>query len=114
MEQGGVWKTTDGGKTWKHTLTAETAGKYSPPPDAIQSWDIRFNSVDPNVAYFGTNFHGLWYSRDGGDTWKPFADFPHGSALSAQTDPLDPKRIIVSTFGGGLWRGPHLPPKEME
>jgi photosystem II stability/assembly factor-like uncharacterized protein len=114
MEQGGVWKTTDGGKTWKHTLTAETAGKYSPPPDAIQSWDIRFNAADPSVAYFGTNFHGLWYSRDGGDTWKPFADFPHGSALSAQTDPLDPKRIIVSTFGGGLWRGPHLPPKEME
>jgi len=111
MDQGGVWKTTDGGGTWKQTLTGETAGKYCPPA-AIQSWDIRFNAADPSVAYFGTNFHGLWYSRDGGDTWKPFTELPHRTAHSAQTDPLDPRKIIVSTFGGGLWRGPYLPPKE--
>lgn len=111
MEQGGVWKTTDGGKTWKQTLTGPTAGKFSP-PGAIQSWDIRFNEADPDIAYLGTVFHGLWYSRDGGDTWKPFTQFPHFSAHSAQVDPKDPKKIIVSTFGGGLWRGPCLPPDE--
>ena len=114
MEQGGVWKTPDGGKTWKHTLTAATAGKYSPPAEAIQSWDVRFNTADPSLVYFGTVFQGLWYSRDGGDSWNPFTEFPYGSAHSAQTDPLDPKKIIVSTFGGGLWRGPCLPPKEMK
>lgn len=111
---GGLWKSTDGGKSWKHTLTADTAGKYSSPPNAIQSWDIRFNAADPRVAYFGTVFHGLWYSHDAGDAWKPFTELPHRTALSAQTDPQDPKKIIVSTFGGGPWRGPYLPPKEMK
>lgn len=113
MEQGGVWKTADGGKTWRHTLTGQAAGKFCP-PDVIQSWDIRHNTADPTVAYLGTVFHGLWYSHDGGDTWKPFTEFPYGSAHSAQTDPQDPKKIIVSTFGGGLWRGPYLPPSEMK
>lgn len=112
-EQGGVWKTTDGGKTWKHTLTGEAAGKYYP-PNVIQAWDTRYNAADPSVAYLGTVFHGLWYSHDGGDTWKPFKEFPHGSAMSAQTDPRDPKKILVNTFGGGLWRGPYLPPEEMK
>jgi len=108
--QGGIWKTADGGKTWKQTLTGATAGAYCS-PDAIQAWDVRFNQAQPNVAYFGTNFHGLWYTEDAGDTWKPFKQFPHMSTHSAMSDPADPKRIIVSTFGGGLWRGPCLPTK---
>ena len=109
-EQGGVWKTADGGKTWKQTLTGDVAGKYCS-PETIMSWDVSFNAAHPNVAYFGTTFHGLWITEDSGDTWKPYKEFPSGSAHSTQADPLDPERVIVSTFGGGLWRGPAVPPK---
>lgn len=111
--QGGIWKTIDGGKTWKQTLTGEMVGKYCPPP-YIQGWDVTFNKVDPNIVYYGAGFTGLWYSTDMGDTWKPYQEFPAMGTKEVITDPLDPKRVIVTTWGAGLWRGPYLPPREMK
>jgi photosystem II stability/assembly factor-like uncharacterized protein len=111
MDQGGVYKTTDGGATWKHVFTGPMAGKVSAPQNAVQCLDIRYSAADPNVIYLGTMFHGLWCSRDAGETWEPIMAFPHFAALSAQTDPLDATKIIVTTFGGGMWRGPALPTK---
>jgi photosystem II stability/assembly factor-like uncharacterized protein len=105
MDQGGVWKTTDGGASWRQTMNGKMAGKFAPPANTVQCWDVRYNEADPRVVYLGTVFHGLWSSRDGGETWEPVKAFPHFSALSAQVDPLDPGGILVTTFGGGMWKG---------
>jgi len=108
-QQGGIWKTTDGGKSWKQMLNGEQAAAYCP-PNVMQGWDVTFHAAEPTIAYWGSGFHGLWVSTDTGDTWRPYREFPHRTPLAAQADPLDAKGIIVTTFGGGLWRGPRLPP----
>jgi photosystem II stability/assembly factor-like uncharacterized protein len=75
-EERGVFKTTDGGKTWKKTLYAN--------PDTGCS-DISVDPQDPRVVYAGMwtfrrtawSFSsggpgsGLYKSTDGGETWKP-------------------------------------------
>ncbi len=75
-EERGVFKTTDGGKTWKKTLYAN--------PDTGCS-DLTVDPQDPRVLYAGMWTYrrtgwsfssggpgsGLYKSTDGGDTWKP-------------------------------------------
>ncbi len=71
----GVYKTTDGGKTWKQTLFID---------DTTGAIDIDVNPKDPNELYAATwsrsrsawKFResgmtsGIYKSNDGGDTWK--------------------------------------------
>jgi len=71
----GVYKTTDGGKTWKQTLFID---------DTTGAIDIDVNPKDPNELYAAMwsrsrsawKFResgvtsGIYKSNDGGDTWK--------------------------------------------
>ena len=75
-EERGVFKTTDGGKTWKKTLYANADTGCS---------DLSVDPQDPRIVYAGMwtfrrtawSFSsggpgsGLYKSTDGGDTWKP-------------------------------------------
>jgi len=86
-EERGVYKTTDGGKTWQHTLSVnENTGAA----------DIVMEPGNPDVLYASTwhrerrawnfveggNGTGIWKSTDGGDTWTRLTDansgFPTG------------------------------------
>ncbi len=86
----GVYKTTDGGKTWKQTLYIdENTGVV----------DIDANPVNPNELFAATwyktrtasNFEeggktsGIYKSNDGGETWKLIskegAGFPTGNGI---------------------------------
>jgi hypothetical protein len=49
---------------------------------------------------------GLWLSKDGGETWKPFLGLPFRNILRVHFDPVDDAIIYVTTFGGGVFRGP--------
>jgi photosystem II stability/assembly factor-like uncharacterized protein len=74
-EERGVYKTTDGGKTWKRTLFVNNQTGCS---------DLVMEPGNPNVFYAGTwrlirtphslesggEGSGLWKSDDGGETWK--------------------------------------------
>jgi photosystem II stability/assembly factor-like uncharacterized protein len=71
----GVYKTTDGGKTWKHTLYVD---------DTTGAIDMDINLQNPNELYASAwsrtrsawRFHesgatsAIYKSTDGGDTWK--------------------------------------------
>ena len=71
----GIFKTTDGGKTWSRTLFVD---------DETGGTDIAIDPSDSNILYAATyqrrrsayGFNGggpgsaLWKSTDGGDTWK--------------------------------------------
>ncbi len=73
-EERGVYKTTDGGKTWKRTLFVNNQTGCS---------DLVMEPGNPNVFYAGTwrlirtphslesggDGSGLWKSTDGGETW---------------------------------------------
>jgi photosystem II stability/assembly factor-like uncharacterized protein len=79
----GLFKTADGGKTWKQTLFVnENAGGI----------DILVDATDPNTLYAATwqrsrrawNFiesgegSGIWKSTDAGETWKLISDAQSG------------------------------------
>ncbi|HEX6898408.1 MAG TPA: glycosyl hydrolase [Thermoanaerobaculia bacterium] len=75
-EERGVYKTTDGGKTWKRTLYVDADTGCS---------DLAIDPQDPSILYAGMwqfrrspwSFHsggkgsGLFKSTDGGETWRP-------------------------------------------
>jgi len=81
----GLYKTTDGGKTWKHVLKVD---------DETGANDLTQSLSDPNILYASTYQRrrtaccmngggpgsGLWKSTDGGDTWTRISGggFPAG------------------------------------
>lgn len=108
--QGGVYRTLDGGRTWTHVLTdADVAKSGGSTFDHFMS--VAIFPDDTSLIYAGTNGHGLWYSRDGGNTWAHYAAFPFANAQSINFHPGDHRKLYVTTFGGGVWVGPHLPPE---
>ena len=83
-EERGVYKTTDGGKTWKHVLKSD---RYT---GAV---DLAMDPRNPEVVYATTwdrdrrawNFReggpgsAVWKTADGGKTWKKVTALPHDS-----------------------------------
>lgn len=93
-EQRGVFKTTDGGKTWAKTLYKNTTTGCS---------DIAMDPSDPKILYAGMFTHlrrpwrfdsgsgetALYKSTDGGDTWKKLTN-------GLPTEPMDRPGVAVS------------------
>ena len=110
----GVWKTTDGGKTWTHLGLTETR----------QIDRIVIHPTNPNrlwMAVLGDIFkptkeRGVYRSDDAGATWKQVL-FRHDSAgaLDISVDPSNPDILYVSFWqagrtpwmlsSGGRWSG---------
>lgn len=106
--QGGMYKTTDGGKTWKHILTDEMLAKDGG-ASFTHGMAVQLHPDDPQKVYFGSGSHALWYSKDGGANFEPFRKFPFSAVQNVTFDPKDHKTVYVSTFGGGVWKGPAEP-----
>ncbi|MEP7345320.1 MAG: glycosyl hydrolase, partial [Gemmatimonadaceae bacterium] len=93
----GVYKTTDGGKTWKHLGLADTRHISR----------IVISPKDPRRVYvaaighaFGPNEErGVFMSEDAGDTWKKvlYTDNVHGVS-DLDIDPQNPNILYA-----GLW-----------
>ncbi|WP_353117859.1 hypothetical protein [Nitratidesulfovibrio sp.] len=109
-QEGGVYKTTDGGGAWRHILTDNDLRTLAGGDNFDNTMVVVVHPDDPRLVYVGTTLHGLIYSRDGGATWKHYAEFPFASVLNVVFDPASRNHMIVTTFGGGIWSGPHLPP----
>jgi photosystem II stability/assembly factor-like uncharacterized protein len=93
----GMWKSTDGGKTWTHVGLSDS--RHVP--------RIRIHPRDPDLVYvavlghlFGPNQErGVYRSRDGGKTWERilFANEDAG-AVDLILDPNNPRIIYASTW----------------
>ncbi|MBA3414480.1 MAG: glycosyl hydrolase, partial [Chloroflexia bacterium] len=86
----GVYRSTDGGESWRHMGLAETQNIAR----------IRVHPHDPNLVYvaaFGHRFgpnpeRGVYRSRDGGERWERilFVD-PGIGAIDLSLDPQNPR-----------------------
>ncbi|MBN2410678.1 hypothetical protein JXQ31_03230 [candidate division KSB1 bacterium] len=77
-EKGEIFKSTDGGNTWKSTgLRVSVAS----------NWDQRFGErlgVDPHnsdIVYYASRMDGLWRSKDGAKTWSKVITAPTGNKV---------------------------------
>ncbi len=70
---------------------------------------VKLHPDNPDLVYFGAEGHGLWFSSDAGATWRVYKEFPFRSVQNVAFDPADHTLMYVSTFGAGIWKGPHLP-----
>lgn len=115
-EERGVYKTTDGGKTWRRVLFSD---KQSGAVDLVME------PGNPNVLYASTwsvirtpyslesggSGSGLWKSIDGGETWKKLngnQGFPNKSItgiIGVNIAPSNPNKVyaIVENTDGGLY-----------
>ncbi|MEO6588664.1 MAG: hypothetical protein ABIP06_04995, partial [Pyrinomonadaceae bacterium] len=94
----GVYKSTDGGKTWKHLGLKDT--------NTISK--IVINPKNPDIAYVAAIGHawgqneerGVFMTTDGGATWKQtlYIDNQHG-ASDIEIDPQNPNILYA-----GMWR----------
>jgi photosystem II stability/assembly factor-like uncharacterized protein len=101
---GGVWKTMDGGLHWKAIFQHEDSGSIGA---------IALAPSNPNLVWVGTgeanprndmiNGAGLYFSPDGGHTWK-FMGFRHAGQISTiLIDPHDSNTVFVGVLGN-VWK----------
>ena len=93
----GVYKTTDGGKTWRHLGLKET--------QAISR--IRVHPTNPEIVYVAALGHpygdneerGVFKSIDGGNTWKKVLYVsPKAGAADLIIDRTNPKILYATTW----------------
>jgi photosystem II stability/assembly factor-like uncharacterized protein len=103
-EEGGLYRTTDGGATWKLLVRkgSEHFGAF-------------YHPDRPGWIYMtlteGAPGAGLWLSRDDGATWEPFGGLPFSNIQRVHFNPADKQHLIVTTFGGSVFKGPVEPGK---
>jgi hypothetical protein len=92
---GGVFVSTDGGLDWRPVLT-----------EAQHVYDVTIDPRNPDVMYACGFDQGVYRSADRGETWRRIRGFNFKWGHRVFPDPVDPARIYVTTFGGGIWHGP--------
>ena len=99
----GVWRTSDGGKTWVSLGLADTR----------QISRVRVNPTNPDIVYVGAQGHvfgpnaerGVYKTADGGKTWKRILYRNDSTGITDLVlDPTNPE-IIYAAFWQA-WRTP--------
>ncbi|MFN8571101.1 MAG: hypothetical protein U0132_03525 [Gemmatimonadaceae bacterium] len=97
---GGVWKTTDYGRTWRPIMDAVGTGSVGA---------IAVAPSDPNIIYVGSGEglqrpdlstgDGIYRSADGGTTWTHLGLRSGQQIPQIAVDPRNPDRLFVAVLG---------------
>jgi photosystem II stability/assembly factor-like uncharacterized protein len=100
VNNGGVWKTTDYGHTWKPIFDAENTGSVG---------DVAVAPSNSNVIYVGSGEgiqrpdlsigNGLYKSSDAGKTWSNMGLHDAQQIGGISIDPQNENRIFVAALG---------------
>jgi photosystem II stability/assembly factor-like uncharacterized protein len=101
---GGVFLTTDGGKSWKNVMNGSR-----------RVYDVTVDPRNHDIVYACGFDASAWRSADRGKTWARIRGFNFKDGHRVIPDPLDPSKIYIATFGSSVWHGPaDGDPKAME
>ena len=100
VNNGGVWKTDDSGRTWTPIFDDQPTGSIGA---------LAVAPSDPNIIYVGSGEglqrpdlsvgDGIYKSTDGGKTWRHLG-LRDGQQIGAiLVDPRDPNRLFVAVLG---------------
>ncbi len=97
---GGVWKTTDGGTTWKPIFDKEPVGTIGALAIAPSNPKIIYVGTGTNLVHSDmTHGNGMYKSVDGGETWQHTGldDTQHIARILI--DPRNPEIVLVAAIG---------------
>jgi len=102
-EQAGLYKTLDGGETWR-LLTRKSSLHFG----------ATLHPDNPDIVYMTLNYNDgkvppLWRSDDAGESWTAYEDYPFCSSHRVHFDANDKENIYVTTYGSSVWKGPTAP-----
>ena len=107
----GVYRSKDGGVTWKHVSTlftgqATSALAVDPTnPDHVYAATLRGRGGNHRTSAPSEQPYGVWESKDGGQNWnllKGTRDELHG-ATDLVIDPQQPNRLWASFWGDAIY-----------
>jgi photosystem II stability/assembly factor-like uncharacterized protein len=100
VNNGGVWKTDDYGRTWSPIFDGQSTGSVGA---------IAVAESDPNVIYVGSGEglqrpdlsvgNGMYRSSDGGRTWTHLGLTDAQQVAQILVDPRDPNTVLVAVLG---------------
>ncbi len=97
---GGVWKTTDGGFTWKPIFDTESATSIGALAVAPSNPNVIYVGTGVNTIYGDVTYgNGMYKSTDGGQTWQHLGLEDTRHIARILIDPRNPDIVLVAAMG---------------
>ena len=101
LSDGGLLKTTDGGKRWKE-LKVPYNRKFC---SYVHGYAPIVSRRNPKLVFLATATHGLFASGNGGRRWVEISSLPFLNIHSVTFNPREKDEVFISTMGAGVLRG---------
>jgi photosystem II stability/assembly factor-like uncharacterized protein len=93
-EGGGIFLSVNAGDTWTRVLDRDR-----------HVYDVAIDPRDARILYASGFESSAWKSNDRGESWTRIPGFNFKWGHRVIPDPEDPKKVYITTFGGGVWHG---------